>query len=244
MIRALLVDDEPWASERLRSLLTAFPDVEVVGTSGTVADARNLLEERRPDVVFLDMRMRGETGLDLLPHVPPTTHVVFVTADASFAAPAFDHDVVDFLLKPVSKDRLATAVDKLRRELAQPRAAMPGDQKLAVEGMLTVPRDGSRSVEQVPVSELVWVVANDNYTEAHFRRSRPALQKRTVAEWLEILPEPPFHRAERSLIINMGQLVRLVRLSRNKAVVHFADVEKTLEIGRTATDCVRRLLRS
>ena len=84
-LSALLVDDEPLANERMRSLLTALGGVEVVGVAGSVREARDLLDAKLPDVVFLDVEMPGEAGLELLASGPDGTQVVFVTAHETYA---------------------------------------------------------------------------------------------------------------------------------------------------------------
>ncbi|RLS35523.1 MAG: response regulator [Planctomycetota bacterium] len=131
-ITALLVDDEPLASERLRQLLAAIPGIEVVATATSVAEARKVLEASEAqsaptaaaggsasaepiDVVFLDVEMPGGSGLALLAAVPRSTVVVFVTAYPDYALQAFGVGALDYLLKPVDPERLEHTVQRVRQ---------------------------------------------------------------------------------------------------------------------------------
>ena len=118
MITALLVDDEPKAIERLASLLEAFDAVDIVGTAATADDAERFLAGRSVDVVFLDINMPGRLGIDLAGRLPHRTKVVFVTAHEDYAIQAFREGAVDYILKPVDRDRLAITLDRLDAPLA------------------------------------------------------------------------------------------------------------------------------
>ena len=120
MITALLVDDEPNAIERLAELLESFPGVEVIGTARDVGDAERFLAGRSPDVVFLDINMPGRLGFDLMASVSFGTRVVFVTAHEDRAVDAFRAGAVDYVLKPVDRDRLAIPIDRLEALVASP----------------------------------------------------------------------------------------------------------------------------
>lgn len=251
MITALLVDDEPSAIARLCELLALMPDVEVIGTARSVADAERFLTVRTPDVVFLDMTMPGRMGLELLSSVRPPTRVIFVTANESFAIPAFDHGAVDFLLKPFGRERLETAVERLRKQRVPPPAGAPADVqmdadspteegdpsadgKLSLDGKVALASDRGRSVERVPVADIAWVMAMENYSRTQLAARETALVRRRITEWAAILPEPPFHRLDRSLIVNIDRVVRTQRQSRDQTVVFFDGVTTPLPIGRTA----------
>jgi DNA-binding LytR/AlgR family response regulator len=125
MITALLVDDEPKAIERLASLLESFPGMEVIGTARDVGDAERFLAGRAPDVVFLDINMPGRLGFDLVASVPAAARIVFVTAHDDRALDAFRAGAVDYLLKPVDRDRLAITIERLEAQLAGGRVAGP-----------------------------------------------------------------------------------------------------------------------
>lgn len=122
MIRAVLVDDEAPARARLRALLGEHPDVSVVGEAEDADAARAIVAASRPDVVFLDIEMPAERGTDLAASLPePRPFVVFATAYERFAVEAFQYDAADYLLKPVTRQRLAATLARLRTKLAARR---------------------------------------------------------------------------------------------------------------------------
>ena len=113
-MKALVVDDEPLARRELRRLLDAFPAIQVVGEAGNIDEARARIEELSPDVVFLDIQMPGGTGFDLLTQLDRVPRIVFTTAYDQYAVKAFDVNALDYLLKPIEPERLATALRKIQ----------------------------------------------------------------------------------------------------------------------------------
>jgi len=144
-MKALLIDDERLARNELRRLLATFPELEVVGEAANAAQARPMLEKLKPDVLFLDVQMPGETGMQFLETLePPIPEVIFTTAHDEFAVKAFDLNALDYLLKPVDPTRLAAAMGKLRGKRAP--AGSP-------EETTTAPRDRLNADDKVFVRE-------------------------------------------------------------------------------------------
>jgi len=115
-MRCLILDDEPPAREGMRKLLLCHPDVHVAGEAGNVDEALALAASTRPEIVFLDVQLRGETGFDFIARAKfPLPKIIFVTAHDRFAAAAFRVDAVDYLLKPVEPKPLAEAISRARR---------------------------------------------------------------------------------------------------------------------------------
>jgi len=120
MIRALLVDDEEPARDRLRSLLADFDDVHVVGEAADGDEALQKIAETRPDLVFLDIQMPGRSGMEVAASLsPPRPRIVFCTAFDQYAIDAFEHHALDYLLKPLNRDRLARTIHGLRASVGE-----------------------------------------------------------------------------------------------------------------------------
>ena len=118
--KAIIIDDEPFIRHDLREMLSAHKDIEVAGEAGTIAAAKNLLQSSRFDVVFLDIQLRGGSGFDLVPFVHPSAAIIFITAHDEFAVRAFEINALDYLLKPVTTDRLTESLKRLAHRTKTP----------------------------------------------------------------------------------------------------------------------------
>jgi two-component system LytT family response regulator len=194
-VRALVVDDEPLARRELRRLLGAVAGIEIVGEAGNVDDARAASEQLTPDVVFLDIRMPGGTGFDLLTQLDRVPHIVFTTAYDQYAVKAFEVNALDYLLKPIEPERLAQALRKIQatasRHEATPDASL---EQLFV-------RDGPRCWF-VPLREVSLFSAEGNYVRMLWGTERPLLG-RSLAALEEKLDPRRYFRANRSQLVNL-----------------------------------------
>src|SRR5262245_3588068 len=144
-MRVLIVDDEPAARLRLATLLGEL-DVEVAGEAGDAVTALELVRTMRPDVLLLDITMPEVDGFELVRHLPaPRPLVIFQTAHDEFALRAFEHEAVDYLLKPVTTARLTSAIARARGRLSAAGApALPADLLLRLQAAMSPARRGPR----------------------------------------------------------------------------------------------------
>lgn len=217
-IRALVVDDQPLARERLVSLLATAPDVRVVGTASTGREAVEAIQAQNPDLVFLDLQMPELDGFDVIEAIgsdrmPPT---IFVTAFDEFAIRAFEVHALDYLLKPFGRLRFEAALDRARRYLDRERAGELATRLAALLGDLKAPRDlverlmvrsGGR-VSFVPIDQIDWIEAEGNYTRLHVG-SESYLQRETMLSVMARLGEGQFFRIHRSRIVNLARIKEL-----------------------------------
>src|SRR6185503_20056914 len=195
-MRAMIVDDEPLARRELRRLLAEFPWVEIVAEAGNIVEAAREIEASTPELLFLDIKMPGGTGFDLLAKLEHVPRVIFTTAYDDHAVQAFEVNALDYLLKPIEPERLAGA-------LARARGPLPGEstprQAQLVERLFI--RDGARCWF-VPLNEVCLIVAEGNYVRLHWREVRPLLG-RPLSSLEERLDPQRFFRANRRQIINV-----------------------------------------
>lgn len=212
-MRALIVDDERLARNRLRRMLAHFPGIEVVGEAADGEAALARVAELEPDVVFLDVRMPELDGLEVARRLPDRARVVFTTAYDQYAVEAFDAAAVDYLLKPIEQRRLAAAVDKLERIGA-------GGGQAELERLLdrltarsTTPRVTARRGDTIRVfdpREISRFHAADRYTVFRHDGQRFLLDESIVA--LEKrLGDLGFVRVHRAELINLGHVRALTR---------------------------------
>jgi two-component system LytT family response regulator len=167
MIRALLVDDEQPARERLKQLLAVHPDVEIVGEAEDGVQAAELIAERQPDVVFLDIQMPGASGMDVAASLGARRPLlVFCTAFDQYAVDAFELSATDYLLKPVNRARLAAALDRVRAatgEAAVSRSLAAATRDSALAPTRVLARRGNR-YKVVPMADVVAFTFTDGIT--------------------------------------------------------------------------------
>lgn len=212
-LRAVIVDDEKPARLHLAERLAAHPEISLVGEAESVADACRLLATLRPDVLFIDVRLRRGSGFDLLRYldeIRPAPLIVFVTAHDHYAVRAFETNALDYLTKPVQPRRLAATVARLlaggRSEPAAP--ALPAGPVRVGQRDLVMLRDKS-AVRLVQAEQICAVLAEGDYTRALLSGDDKMLVRRTLVDWERQLPVPPFVRISRRLLINRERVKKL-----------------------------------
>ncbi len=233
-MKALLIDDERLARNELRRLLAAFPEIEIVGEAANAKVAREQIAALQPDLVFLDVQMPGETGMELLESLEaPVPHVIFTTAYDEFAVKAFDLNALDYLLKPVDPARLAGAIGKLREKMTAPAGdasankVAPRD-RLAAEDKVFV-REGDRCWF-VEVKSIRLLESEGNYTRVHFENAQPQLF-RSLNAMEERLDPKYFFRANRRQIINLAWIDKIEPWFSGGLLVHLKGAAK-VELSR------------
>lgn len=231
MTHALIAEDEPILAATLaRTLQTLWPDLDIVATApnGLVAVEQALA--LRPDVLFLDIRMPGQTGLEVAEELAerwegpaPFPHIVFVTAFDDYAVQAFEHAAFDYVLKPVSSARLGKTVERLRASL-ETRTALAPDalgqllgqlQALAPraapsERLTTIRAAVGNAVRMIPVPDVVYFQAIDKYVNV-VTADAEALIRVPLKELLPQLDSAQFRQVSRSTVVNMGCVTSAVR---------------------------------
>jgi len=210
-VRTLVVDDEELARQVLRELLSAHPEIEVVAECRNGLEAVKAVSEHKPDLLFLDVQMPKLTGFDVLELIGSETPVIFVTAYDEYAMKAFDVHAVDYLLKPVGKDRLAAALERVKTRSNQ-NPTVPAELTLAARptGQFAerlVVKDGTR-VTLIPVTKLDFAEAQDDYV-ALASEGKKHLKQQTIASLEAALNPKQFVRIHRSYLVNLERVSRI-----------------------------------
>jgi two-component system LytT family response regulator len=250
-IRALVVDDEPLARERVRALLARETDVVVVGECANGREALEAIDRERPDLVFLDVQMPELDGFAVLENVEPASlpFVIFVTAYDEYAVKAFDVHALDYVLKPFDRERFRHALDRARREIARAPDERALDRKLlALLQDLSdrrqrvdrlVVRSGGR-VSFLRTEEVDWIEAAGNYVELHVGKDSHLL--RETMNRLETRLDPRrFLRIHRRLIVHVDRIRQLEGVTHGEYVVVLKDGTR-LSSSRGYREGLQRLL--
>jgi DNA-binding LytR/AlgR family response regulator len=239
---ALVADDEPHLAEHLRArLAAAWPGLELLPPAANGLEALRAIEEHQPQVAFLDIRMPGLTGLELAARLDARTHVVFVTAFDQYAVEAFDRDAVDYVLKPVTDERLARCIERLQRKLAAAQAPPPLDEMLArLARALPGPAGGrlrwvraleGEEVRQIAVDDVLYFQASDKYT-CVITRAGESLIRMPLAELAAQLDRDVFWQVHRSTLVNMNEVASTRRDLGGRVFVRLKDGRTELPVSR------------
>ncbi|HYM47539.1 MAG TPA: LytTR family DNA-binding domain-containing protein [Burkholderiaceae bacterium] len=255
-MKAIIADDEPNLAQYLRDKLTKlWPELQIVAIADSGPAAVAAIAEHAPDIAFLDIRMPGATGLQVAEKLTSSTKVVFVTAYDQYALDAFERDAVDYLLKPVTDERLARTVEKLRKGGVSPPNLAPLLAQLSQHLAATSTRHlrwiraSKRSADgeitqQIPVADVVYFQADDKYTCVFARDGSE------IAEWLirvplselgEQLSAEDFVQIHRSVIVNLNAVAATRRDLAGKLYVRMRDVDRELPVARQYVHLFRQM---
>lgn len=253
-LRVLVVDDEPLARERLRTLLDADPEVEIVGEAADGRGAVEAVRELAPDLVFLDVQMPLLDGFDVVDAVGAAAMplVVFVTAYDEYAIRAFDVHALDYLLKPFDRPRFEQALERAKQQLATGgRGETLAGQ---LRALLADARSASGAVDEtdrlvvrshgritfVPVRELDWIEAAGNYARLHAGQ-QTHLMRETMTGLAGRLPDGEFIRISRSAIVRVDRIRELKRLTHGEYEIVLGD-DTRVKSSRGYSDRLEELL--
>lgn len=249
-IRAMIVDDEPLARQRLRDLLAGAPDIELVAECADGREAIAAVESMPPDLLFLDVQMPELDGFDVLHAIGIGTVpvVVFVTAYDRFALRAFESHALDYLLKPFDDDRFEAALERARARIEErQRGALDQRLRALLQEIRADPGYLQRLV--VPVGhrqifirtdEIDWIEAERNYIRLHVR-GRTHLLRENLSRIEVTLDPAKFRRIHRSTIVNIDRIHAVESLFRGEYVVILRDGTK-LTSGRSYRANIHQLM--
>ena len=246
MTRALIADDETHLAQYLRDqLLKLWPELEIVAIARNGLEAAERIAELQPDIAFLDIQMPGLTGLEVAAGIEGLTRVVFVTAYDEYALTAFDAEALDYVLKPVTAERLARTVERLQRALA-PRASVDtvDDDRLArALRALQAPATPAAAplrwirasqgdlTHQVAVADVLFFHADDKYTCVRTAQAE-YLIRTPIAELAAQLDGQQFWQVHRSTIVNLAHLAGTRRDDASRLFVRIAGWKDELPVSR------------
>jgi len=244
-IRILLVDDERIGRSRLRRMLERDPELEVVAECADGTAAIEAVREHHPDLCFLDINMPGMDGFDVLDNLAPEDQpaVIFVTAYDEHAVRAFEAAALDYLLKPVSPERLKKTLDRARARLAagiSPASNPPvnrGGETAATKPRFVV-RSGGR-VSFVSVEEIDWIEAAGNYAIFHVGAKNHMVRETMTGLEMQ-LPADGFMRVSRSTIVNLRRVKELCSLPVGNHAAVLVDAQR-VPITRSLREVADRL---
>jgi DNA-binding LytR/AlgR family response regulator len=240
MPTAIVAEDEPILRAQLEGKLRKlWPELEIVASVEDGAAAVDALEEHTPDYLFLDIQMPEMTGVEVARQVGDRCHVVFVTAYDQYAIQAFETGAVDYILKPVTDERLATTIERLKSRAA----GAPADLKAVLERLSDRLEGGKRerlqwikatvgqNLRLIPVAEVLFFQSDEKYTRVALADGE-ALIKTPIRELLDGLDPEVFWQIHRSTIVNANAIAGVTRDFRGQAHVKIKGKDESLVVSR------------
>ena len=249
---ALIADDEPLLRQRLVSMLARlWPELRIVADARNGREAVELFDQHAPEVVFLDIHMPGQNGIEAARSMSGRTQIVFVTAFEQYAVQAFERVAIDYLVKPFEEERLAETVARLRSKLA-PAAAGAIDSVLdQLAGELrsrAAPRrwlqwikaSVGSTVKLIPVDQVIFLRSDEKYTLVVWEGGE-ALIRKTIRELADELDPERYAQIHRSVIVNLARVAQVTRGLNETTDVHLAGRSEVLPVSRSFLHLFRKM---
>ena len=246
MTRAVIADDEPLMRDQLRARLKElWPELEIVSEAKNGEEAIEQVEEHRPEVVFLDIRMPVKTGVQAARDIARLDgrlpEIVFVTAYDQYAIDAFQQGVIDYVLKPAERERLAVTVERLKKRLAEPspssdtlqQALAKLAEKLDPSSRLKwIQASVGNQIQMIPIDDVLFFVSDEKYTRVQTAQQE-ALIRKPIKELLAELDPAQFWQIHRSTLINARAIAGVIRDERGRQLVSIKGRPEKLEVSRS-----------
>ncbi len=240
---ALIVDDEGPMREQLRARLRdVWPELAIVGEAANGIDAVAMAAQLQPDIVFLDIRMPGQSGIEAARHLYDRCHIVFVTAYDQYALDAFEQGAMDYLLKPVTAERLRMTCERLRARLAK----APRDIGEQLEQLTRLLQQGTprkteylrwiqaqvgSNLRMISTKEVLFFRSDDKYTLVQ-TASAELLIRKTLKELADELDPDEFWRIHRSTLVRVDAIAEVSRDDRGRQMLKVRNFPTALEVSR------------
>ncbi|WIV97061.1 LytR/AlgR family response regulator transcription factor [Kinneretia aquatilis] len=245
---ALIADDEPLLREILEArLAAAWPELQIVAQARNGRQALELFEQHRPTICFLDVHMPGLSGVDVARQIGKQAHLVFVTAFDQYALEAFQHGVLDYLVKPVTAARLSETVERLKARLQQAQPAVHTEALLAQlaerlkldskpETLRWVRASVGASLRMIPVDDIDYLKSDSKYTLVAYRdegQLAEALIRMPLKDLLAQLDPQQFAQVHRSVVVNLRSIRRITRGENETADIELKGRSERLPVSRS-----------
>jgi DNA-binding LytR/AlgR family response regulator len=246
--RVVIAEDEPLLRKQMSDLLSAtWPECEIVAAAENGLQAIRALEEHQPDVMFLDIHMPEASGIEVAHHASGRCHVVFVTAYDQYAVAAFEEGAVDYVMKPLSIARIATAVKRVKERLQ----SVPQDLSGLLDNLKEAPmRKGvylrwiraskGEDVQLITCEEIKYFQSDTKYTRV-VSTKREGLIRKSIKELIDELDPNTFWQVHRSTIVNLNAIESVSRDINGHVVLRLKDRPETLQVSQAYAHLFRQM---
>ena len=243
-LSAIIADDEENLCQHLLGMLNKlWPELQIIATAHNGSEALNLIRQEEPDIAFLDIKMPVMNGLTVAMHSEGQSRIVFITAFNDFAIEAFEHNALDYLVKPVTEERLLKTIHRLKQELASSAPVQPDWQQLLNQLSSQLhPSNQTTALQWIragkadktillPVDEVFYFKAGDKYTSVVTRDGEYLIRK-PIKELINELDANQFWQINRGIIVNIQYIDSTQREISGRCQIHLKNCEEVLLTSR------------
>jgi DNA-binding LytR/AlgR family response regulator len=251
--KAIVADDERELRTYLKSILAeVWPELIICGEAKNGKEALELVESKRPHIAFLDIRMPGLSGIEVAKKISGLCRVVFVTAFDQYAIEAFEREAVDYLLKPVSKERLLQTVQRLKNQLDASTEPPAGLAEVVEQVLSKLPGRGGTdflrwirtqnqdSIRLISVEEVDYFKAEDKYTLV-ITKEGESLIKKSIKELVRELDPGQFWQIHRGMIVNVSRIDKVSRSLTGRGMLKLRERPELLTVSRNYLDLFKQM---
>jgi two-component system LytT family response regulator len=226
-LTTLIIDDERLARLNLRKKLNTYSEIEVIGEASGIESGIKAIRDLNPDLLFLDIKLSDGTGFDLLNRAEFKGKVIFQTAYDEYACRAFEINAIDYLLKPISKERLNKVIENLIN--SENEKSIENTQKFRYDDRLMI--EQKKNIHFIKVENIICIKAEREYTSLFEKGGKDYLVLKSIGDWQKKLPDEHFARVHRNSIINFNFIERSERLG-NTAKIFLVSIPEPISISR------------
>lgn len=230
-MRAVIIEDETLAIENLKYYLKDYP-IDIIGSAFRLDDAVKLIQKEKPEVVFLDINLSGENGFDLLDRIDVNHKLVFVTAYNEYAVRAFEVNALDYILKPLSKERIENTV---KRIFENRNERNPGMYEMDDVLFLTA----SDKAAFIRIRDIVYIEADSCYSNIYLKDQSFKVTSKTLKKWENMLPASHFVRVHRSYLLNVDYIEEIRKQKNGTFKVIISSSRNSIYISRRCASALR-----
>jgi len=227
-LKAVIVEDSRLARNELKELMKPHQEIELIGEAKNVDEGYKLINETKPDLLFLDINMPEKDGFELLEMLDDVPTTIFTTAFDEYAIKSFEYNAFDYLLKPINQKRFSASITKIIENVTHVSTENKDKETLALDKQIFI-KDGEKcwlvKIQDISLFEIV-----GNYTRVFFQGNKPLIYK-SLAQIEEKLPNDVFFRANRQQIININHVSKVISWFNGKLKIEMLTGEE-IEISR------------
>jgi two-component system LytT family response regulator len=239
-VNALIIEDDAASITLLKEFLKDFSYINMLGVASNIKDAEALIKNHpKVDLIFMDIDLKGANSLDLIKHVEPRTKVLFITAFPDFAVKAFEFNTIDYIVKPISFDRLKKALSRLNIFEEEDTHPNPNEMdafsskntsKFGIDNMVLMNIDNE--MKFVKIRDINFIEAKGNYTHVALNDGTSFTTYGLIKLWEDKLPADDFFRVHRSTIVNLHNVIKIERGTYDTGILYLKGVDQPFEVSR------------